>query len=103
MRAGSPIMRPSIHLPLAAVLLAALPPLGAAADEPVPADKAILVVRLPAGATLTIGDHVAKQTGAERIFITPPLAAGKAYAYDLKATWEENAKKKTVTREVIVP
>ena len=96
-------MRASIHLPLAAVLLAALPLLCAAADEPVPADKAVLVIRLPAGATLTIGDHVAKQTGAERTFITPPLAAGKAYAYDLKATWEENGKEKTVTREVIVP
>jgi uncharacterized protein (TIGR03000 family) len=96
-------MRPSIRLPLAAVLLAALPLLCAAADEPVPADKAILVIRLPAGATLTIGDHVAKQTGAERVFITPPLAAGKTYAYDLKATWQENGKEKTVTREVIVP
>jgi uncharacterized protein (TIGR03000 family) len=95
-------MRPSIRLCLAAVLLTALPLLCVAADEPVPADKALLVVRLPADANLTIGDHPTKQTGAERTFISPPLEAGKTYTYELKATWQENGKEKTVTRRATV-
>jgi uncharacterized protein (TIGR03000 family) len=95
-------MRPVTRLTLAA-LLAALPLLPArAAEGPAPADKALLVVRLPAGASLTIGDAVTKQTGPERTFVSPPLEPGKTYVYDLKATWDDNGKSKTVTRQAKV-
>src|SRR5262249_39450987 len=102
MGTGSLTMPHPTRLYLAAMLLAALPLLSSAADEPVPADKALLVVRLPAGATLTIGDSPTRQTGAERTFVSPPLAAGKTYPYDLKATWQENGKEKAVTRQATV-
>jgi uncharacterized protein (TIGR03000 family) len=79
-------------------LLAALPLSAAvAADEP-----AVLVVRLPAGATLTVGDNATRQTGAERTFTSPPLTPGKTYTYELKATWQDNGKTKTVTRQAEV-
>jgi uncharacterized protein (TIGR03000 family) len=95
-------MRTVMRLSLAA-LLAALPLLPAgAADEQPPADRAILVVRLPDGAVLTIADVVTKQTGPERTFQSPPLTPGKNYVYELKATWQEGGKAKTVVREARV-
>jgi uncharacterized protein (TIGR03000 family) len=95
-------MRFVTQLTLAA-LLAALPLLPTrAAEMTTPADKALLVVRLPAGAALTIGDTVTKQTGPERTFVSPPLTPGKSYSYDLKATWDENGKTKKVMRQVQV-
>jgi uncharacterized protein (TIGR03000 family) len=84
----------------ALVLAALLAP--ARADESVPADRAVLVVKLPAGATLTIGGHATKQTGAERTFESPPLAAGKTYYYELKSMWKESGQPRTVTRQVLV-
>jgi uncharacterized protein (TIGR03000 family) len=95
-------MRPVTRLSLA-VLLAALPlPAALAADEMPPPDKALLVVRLPAGATLTVEGAATKQTGAERTFMSPRLESGKTYTYELKATWDDNGKTKTVTRQAKV-
>jgi uncharacterized protein (TIGR03000 family) len=70
------------------------------ADEAVPADKAILVVRLPADATLTVDDAPTRQTGTERLFQSPSLRAGKKYTYTLKATWKENGRNQSVIRKV---
>src|SRR5438046_1893237 len=96
-------MRRATRPALAAALLAALPLFSAGAgDEQPPADKALLVVRLPAGATLTIDSTPTKQTGAERTFLSPPLTPGKTYAYELKATWEEGGRARSVTREATV-
>jgi uncharacterized protein (TIGR03000 family) len=87
---------------LAVLLLVAVPLAAVAAEEPVPPDKAVLVVRLPKDATLTIGGDATRQTGAERTFVSPPLKAGKTYTYELKATWREGGESKTATREVTV-
>jgi uncharacterized protein (TIGR03000 family) len=95
-------MRLATRLSLATALTAALLPIVVVAGDEPPADKALLAVRLPALAALTIGDGATKQTGAERTFISPPLTPGKTYYYELKATWEENGRRKTVTREVAV-
>jgi uncharacterized protein (TIGR03000 family) len=72
------------------------------AQEPVAADKAILVVRLPAGANLTVDDNRTKQTGAERVFVTPPLPPGKDFKYTLKATWRDGDRNRVVMREAAV-
>jgi uncharacterized protein (TIGR03000 family) len=56
-----------------------------------------LVVRVPAGAKLTIGDTPTKATGAVRKFDSPALELGKTYRYSLKATWMEHGEK--VVRE----
>jgi uncharacterized protein (TIGR03000 family) len=71
-------------------------------DEAVPADKAVLVVRLPADAKLVVEGQTTKQTGAERTFESPTLDPQKKYVYTLKATWEEGGKKHEVTRKVSV-
>jgi uncharacterized protein (TIGR03000 family) len=86
---------------LAAMALAAVP-LASRADEEVPPDRALLVVRLPAGAKLTIGGDPTRQTGAERTFISPPLVPGKPYHYELKATWTDICHTVTASRKVPV-
>src|SRR5262245_48555386 len=69
-----------------------LTPLAAASDQ-APADKALLIVKLPADAVLTIGEAGTAQTGPERWFLSPPLTPGKNYSYVLTATWSDNGKK----------
>jgi uncharacterized protein (TIGR03000 family) len=88
-----------LFLGLALCLFALLPVRG---DESVPADKAVLVVRLPADAKLVVEGETTKQTGAEREFESPKLDPDKKYIYTLKATWEEGGKKHEVIRKVPV-
>src|SRR5205807_2233442 len=86
---------------LPALLVAGAPVL-LAADAPVPPDRALILVRLPASATLAFDSDATKQTGPERLFVTPPLPAGKKYTYELKAVWTENGEKREETRTVEV-
>lgn len=57
---------------------------------------------VPADAKVWFGQSATRQTGAVRRFESPPLAAGKDYTYDVKATWTENGKEITRTRHVDV-
>jgi uncharacterized protein (TIGR03000 family) len=92
---------PLLRVLLAAVALAALLfPAGAA--DPVPDNKALLIVRLPANARLTIADTPTVQTGSERTYISPPLTPGKDYYYVVKATWAESGQSRSEVREVVV-
>jgi uncharacterized protein (TIGR03000 family) len=72
-----------------------------AADRP-PANQALLLVRLPADAQLTIGVSSTEQRGAERLFISPALPDKRQYAYQLTAIWNVGAQRKTLIREVVV-
>jgi uncharacterized protein (TIGR03000 family) len=89
-------------LPGLPLLLAGLLQTPAITADPVPADKAVLVVRLPADATLTVDGNPTRQTGAERYFQSPSLEEGKKYSYTLKATWKEAGQERTVVRKVPV-
>src|SRR5260221_11883294 len=61
-------------------------------------DKATLRVFLPVSdAKLEIQGKLTTRTGKTRLFDSPALPPGKAFLYDLKATWMENGK--TVVRE----
>lgn len=64
--------------------------------------RAVLIIRLPAAASLTIDETPTKATGAERTFVTPPLTPGKTYAYTLVATWDDNGEAKNVTHKARV-
>jgi uncharacterized protein (TIGR03000 family) len=71
-------------------------------EEEAPADRAVLVVRLPEAAELTICNSNTIQTGSERTFLSPPLTSGKQYKYRLTANWSENGKPRSKTRVIAV-
>jgi len=75
------------------------PPEGEASLEPAPA---ILMVSLPADATLTIDGGATRSTSAERSFITPPLDPGKVFDYVLVAEVVRDGKTLTTSRKVTV-
>jgi uncharacterized protein (TIGR03000 family) len=84
-----------VSLAVSAVLLPA-----PAAETSVPEGKALITVRLPAQAVLTIDGNATKQTGSERVFVTPLLVPNKTYAYTLKATWSDNGQAQSATEKV---
>lgn len=43
-----------------------------------------------------------RQTGTERLFVSPRLEAGNAYTYTVKATWTENGREVTREKEIRV-
>jgi uncharacterized protein (TIGR03000 family) len=84
------------HVPwlLGMFILASVPCVAIGQATPPPADKALIVIRLPADAKLTISGEPTRQTGPERTFITPSLQAGKRYRYRLAATWIGDGKQR---------
>jgi uncharacterized protein (TIGR03000 family) len=75
-----------------------------ARSQPVsPPRTATLRVLLPsANAQLIIDDVPTRQTGTERVFVSPPLEPGKSYTYTVRATWKPN-NYTTITRTRKVP
>ena len=41
-------------------------------------------------AEVRIQDHLMKQTGTSRLFVSPPLEPGRTFYYTVKATWDPN-------------
>jgi uncharacterized protein (TIGR03000 family) len=76
-----------------------LPVVSAPGQPDPPATRSVLVVRLPhPEAKLTVDGTVVKGEGAERKFVTPRLAGGKKYTYDVVAVWGPN-NYTTITRK----
>jgi uncharacterized protein (TIGR03000 family) len=65
-------------------------------------NTAIVAVRVPADSQVWFGDTKTTQSGTERQFVTPALAPGKSYKYDVKVTWMVDGKEVTQTRQVQV-
>jgi uncharacterized protein (TIGR03000 family) len=63
-------------------------------------DTAHVTVNLPAGARLWVDDTPTTSTGQVREFDSPPLTPGHRYAYDFKASWNENGHEVTQTKKV---
>src|SRR5437868_4703383 len=89
-------------------LMALIPVPGAAgpaiAQTAVQERTASIRVLLPsANAQLSIDDVPTRQTGAERVFVSPPLEAGRSYTYTVSATWQPNNYTTiTRTRKILV-
>lgn len=66
------------------------------------AAPARLFVNLPADAKLTIDGEVTTSTSEERIFVSPELAPGKSYSYNLKAEFVRDGKAVVVSKDVKV-
>jgi uncharacterized protein (TIGR03000 family) len=90
------------YTPLLALVLILVAPALAGQAPSLPPDRATMVIKLPAEATLSIGSHPTKQTGPERLFESPPLPAGQTFKYVLTASWSENGRLKTATRQILV-
>src|SRR5262249_55373084 len=68
-----------------------------------PTDKpARIEISLPADADLWFDGTKTRQTGSARQFVTPPLAAGQEYSYEVMATWKDKGQAVTETRRVTV-
>jgi uncharacterized protein (TIGR03000 family) len=72
--------------------------------RPTEADRsrAAITVQVPQGATLWFDGTKTSQSGSLRSFISPPLQAGRNYAYDVRARWTENGKVREETKTVQV-
>jgi uncharacterized protein (TIGR03000 family) len=69
---------------------------------PVPATRAQVLVRAPAESKLYADGQATTLTGAERVFQTPELVAGKDYQYTLKIEYTEGTETKSATKQVVV-
>src|SRR5262249_8954881 len=72
--------------------------------RPTEADRsrAAITVDVPQGATLWFDGNKTQQTGSVRSFVSPPLAAGRNYVYNVRAQWTENGKVREQNRTVQV-
>jgi uncharacterized protein (TIGR03000 family) len=68
--------------------------------EPSREAAAVLDVRVPANAELWFDGYKSKQTGPQREFQTPRLAAGKKYTYTVRARWVADGKPVEETRQI---
>ncbi len=63
---------------------------------------ALINLNVPADARVWFDGTETKQAGSTREFITPPLATGSQYHYDVKVQWMEHGKEMTRTRRIQV-
>jgi uncharacterized protein (TIGR03000 family) len=69
-------------------------------ERPQERQRVYVIVRLPSSDALVwFDDHRTKQTGAERLFESPPLREGK-YTYSVRAKWRQDGKDMNQTRTV---
>lgn len=74
------------------------PPLPLAGDP----TAAHLEVRVPADAEVWLEGMKTHQTGALRLFASPPLVTDQDYVYEIKAKWSEDARPIEQSRSVTV-
>ena len=65
-----------------------------------PADRATITVKLPPNATLYVDDRKSPSKEPVRQFATPPLPAGKEFAYMIKAEVVRDGQPETLTQKV---
>jgi uncharacterized protein (TIGR03000 family) len=67
-----------------------------------PANRAQVVVRVPADAKLFADDQATQLTGTERVFLTPDLSTGRDFQYTLKIEYAVGSETKSDTKQVVV-
>lgn len=71
-----------------------------AVAAPAATERATLMIRIPAGATLYVDGRKAGTAGAETSFRTPPLPAGREFSYMLKAEILRDGRPESLTQKV---
>jgi uncharacterized protein (TIGR03000 family) len=59
-------------------------------------------VSVPAGAQITFNGTKTTSGGALRAFVSPPVAAGRDYVYDITAKWQQGGRQVTRTQHITV-
>jgi uncharacterized protein (TIGR03000 family) len=67
-----------------------------------PANRAQVVVRVPAESKLFADGQVTQLTGPERVFLTPDLSTGRDFQYTLKIEYAVGGETKSDTKQVVV-
>jgi len=67
---------------------------------PLPPPRALVHVRMPAGAKFYANDREMPLLSPDTVFATPPLEAGKEYFYDFKVVARQEGKTVTRTKRV---
>jgi uncharacterized protein (TIGR03000 family) len=65
-------------------------------------NEAIIVVNLPADATLTVDGERTQSTSGTRVFVSPPLQPGKTFQYTLRAEVNRDGRHETSSKTVDV-
>jgi uncharacterized protein (TIGR03000 family) len=86
---------------LAPVVVALLASAAMAESNARPA-PATVEVRLPAEAELWFDGMPTAQTGARRVFATPPLSPGTAYQYNVLARWRGGGRSVVRSQRVVI-
>jgi len=94
--AAAPVSLPKFS-PVAPIPPATAPAPAAPVEKPQPA---VITVKLPAGATLYVDEKKNASNEAVRTFTTPPLPAGREFAYLLKVEVTRNGMPETLTQKV---
>ena len=76
---------------------AVVPPVAPTGDK---TDRATITVKLPPGATLYVDDKKSPGSDPVRQFTTPPIPAGKEYAYNMKAEIIRDGRPETISQKV---
>jgi uncharacterized protein (TIGR03000 family) len=65
-------------------------------------NTALVRVQVPPGAEIWFDGEKTQQTGAFREFVSPPLAPGSNFVYQIKARWAQDGRTVEQTRDVTV-
>jgi uncharacterized protein (TIGR03000 family) len=75
---------------------------GAGGLPPAPDLTAHVAVTVPADAEVWFGQGKTRQGGVVRQFVSPELAPGREYTYEIKARWVEGGHEVVQTRQLVV-
>jgi uncharacterized protein (TIGR03000 family) len=67
-----------------------------------PDNRAHIEVRVPPDAQVFFDGDQTRQTGSDRMFVSPPLDSGRTYSYNIEARWTEDGRMVDQTRTVKV-
>jgi uncharacterized protein (TIGR03000 family) len=68
-----------------------------------PVEREVIVnMQVPANARVTFNGTSTRQRGTNRHFVSPPIAAGRGYSYNVEATWTQNGRPVTLSRRIAV-
>ena len=97
---AGPLAAPVRHTPLAALIGIFV---GSGPSGPKWSEEAAEVrLQVPAGAEVWFDEHKTVRNGNVREYVSPPLAPGKEYTYEVRVRWQDRGRPMVQTRKVRV-